>query len=137
MSTVIVLIQTEAAWAGRVATGLVRTFTAGGPVNRIEQLERVSVLGGPYDVVLVMSGPDLDYLLELVVDVVQLEPGIVRTLTLPVVTSMAEPDEYRLVYDATPDGALTWTGSADSQDTMVVATDTGDVYEVSDPDETS
>ncbi len=70
-----VLIQTDSGRASEVAHAI-------GAINGVDSSEAVT---GPYDVIVAVRASDVDALGHLVVTEIQPVPGIVRTLTCPVI----------------------------------------------------
>ncbi|HWV26072.1 MAG TPA: Lrp/AsnC ligand binding domain-containing protein [Aeromicrobium sp.] len=70
-----VLIQTEVGKAAEVAVA----------ISRIDGVTQAEDVTGPYDVIVRAEGPSVDELGALVVSQIQQVPGIVRTLTCPIV----------------------------------------------------
>ncbi len=70
-----VLIQTDSGRASEVAQAIAR-------IDGVESSEAVT---GPYDVIVAARASDVDALGHLVVTEIQPVPGIVRTLTCPVI----------------------------------------------------
>lgn len=70
-----VLIQTDSGKASEVA----------GAIGSVDGVISSSAVTGPYDVIVAAEAADVDALGHLVVDQIQPVPGIVRTLTCPVV----------------------------------------------------
>lgn len=70
-----VLIQAEVGKARDVARA----------IRDIPGVVRVDAVTGPYEVVVLAEGPDMDDLAQLVVGRVQLVPGITRTVTCTIV----------------------------------------------------
>lgn len=73
--TAYVLIQTEVGKAAHVAS----------EVGQIEGVVTSDDVTGPYDVIVRAEAGSIDELAKMVVSRVQLLPGIIRTLTCPVV----------------------------------------------------
>ena len=70
-----VLIQTDSGRASEVAHSI-------GDIDGVDSSEAVT---GPYDVIVAATADDVDALGHLVVTKIQPVPGIVRTLTCPVI----------------------------------------------------
>ncbi|HSJ72185.1 MAG TPA: Lrp/AsnC ligand binding domain-containing protein [Acidimicrobiia bacterium] len=70
-----VLIQTDSGKASEVSRAI-------GQIDGVKSAEAVT---GPYDVIVAAEAADVDALGHLVVTLIQPVPGIVRTLTCPVV----------------------------------------------------
>jgi DNA-binding Lrp family transcriptional regulator len=70
-----VLIQTEIGEAPNVAT----------EVRAVEAVTLAVVIAGPYDVLACVAAEDVNSLGKLAVSVIQAVPGVIRTLTCPVV----------------------------------------------------
>jgi DNA-binding Lrp family transcriptional regulator len=70
-----VLIQAEVGKSRDVA----------GAIRDIPGVVRVDAVTGPYEVVVLAEGPDMDDLAKLVVGRIQLVPGITRTVTCTIV----------------------------------------------------
>jgi len=70
-----VLIQTEQGKMAQVAE----------KVQEIEGVDDVDVVAGPYDVIAHLSAEEIDAIGKLIVSEVQTVPGVIRTLTCPVV----------------------------------------------------
>lgn len=70
-----VLVQAMPGQPGQVA----------GAIGAVQGVVSTDVVGGPFDVIVRVEAPDMDELGRLLIARIQTVPGVVRTLTCPVV----------------------------------------------------